>query len=325
MLPANQWDAFLARHPNAHILQTTAWGELKAAFGWQPARLVAGDAGAQIIFRTLPLGLTFAYLPKGPVGENWDLLWPKIDQLCKEKRALFLKIEPDQWADEIRGGAAALPPPGFTASPHMVQPLRTITLDIGGDEEQILGRMKQKTRYNIRLARRKGIVVRPSDDLATFNQLMQITGERDQFGIHSAEYYQKAHTLFHPNSACQIFIAEFEETALAALMVFARGSRAWYFYGASSNEQRNRMPTYLLQWEAIRWARAQGCTTYDLWGVPDANQETLEAEFAARSDGLWGVYRFKRGFGGQLRRGAGPWDRVYNPLLYRLYLWWMSR
>ncbi len=85
------------------------------------------------------------------------------------------------------------------------------------------------------------------------------------------------------------------------------------------------MPTYLLQWEAMRWARARGCTSYDLWGVPDAELAELEAGFTTRGDGLWGVYRFKRGFGGVLRRSAGSWDRIYLPLLYRLYTVWLAR
>lgn len=85
------------------------------------------------------------------------------------------------------------------------------------------------------------------------------------------------------------------------------------------------MPTYLLQWEALRWSAAQGCTSYDLWGVPDEDETVLEEQFEQRSDGLWGVYRFKRGFGGRLRRAAHAWDRVYQPLLYRLYLAYSSR
>ncbi len=105
-------------------------------------------------------------------------------------------------------------------------------------------------------------------------------------------------------------------------MAFANGKRAWYFYGASANEHRERMPTYLLQWEAMRWARSLGCTLYDMWGVPDEDEETLEANFTTRSAGLWGVYRFKRGFGGRLTRAASPWDRVYNPFLYGFYRWW---
>jgi lipid II:glycine glycyltransferase (peptidoglycan interpeptide bridge formation enzyme) len=104
-------------------------------------------------------------------------------------------------------------------------------------------------------------------------------------------------------------------------MVFAHGKRAYYLYGASTDEERNRMPTYLLQWEAIKWARSKGAEEYDLWGVPDEDEEILEENFEKRSDGLWGVYRFKRGFGGDVKRAAQALDRVYMPLLYKLYLW----
>jgi lipid II:glycine glycyltransferase (peptidoglycan interpeptide bridge formation enzyme) len=153
---------------------------------------------------------------------------------------------------------------------------------------------------------------------------MEITGGRDEFGVHSREYYQQVYERFHPRGECELLIAEYEGQPLAGVIVFARGPRAWYFYGASSNEYRELMPTYLLQWEAMRWARQRGCTQYDLWGVPDEDEETLEANFTTRSDGLWGVYRFKRGFGGQLCRAPAAWDRVYQPLLYRLYLWRMG-
>jgi lipid II:glycine glycyltransferase (peptidoglycan interpeptide bridge formation enzyme) len=124
---------------------------------------------------------------------------------------------------------------------------------------------------------------------------------------------------------CALLMAEFEGRPLAGLMAFARGSRAWYFYGASNDEERSRMPTYILQWEAMRWAKSQGCTEYDLWGVPDADEETLENNFANRSDGLWGVYRFKRGFGGELKRSAGAWDYAALPPVYPLYQAWARR
>jgi peptidoglycan pentaglycine glycine transferase (the first glycine) len=101
-------------------------------------------------------------------------------------------------------------------------------------------------------------------------------------------------------------------------MVFALGKIAWYFYGASNDKERNRMPAYLLQWEAICWARSRGCELYDLWGVPDEDKETLENEFENRYEGLWGVYRFKRGFGGELVRWVGGFDKVFNRPLYRL-------
>jgi lipid II:glycine glycyltransferase (peptidoglycan interpeptide bridge formation enzyme) len=200
-----------------------------------------------------------------------------------------------------------------------------LVVDLRGDEEQVLNRMKQKTRYNIRLALKKGVVVRTSADLDTFQRLMNVTGSRDSFGVHSLDYYRRAYELFYPRGECELLMAEYEGNPLAGLMVFARGRRAWYFYGASADEHRETMPTYLLQWEAMRWARQLGCIEYDLWGVPDADEATLEANFTTRSSGLWGVYRFKRGFGGLLRRAGSPWDRVYQPALYALYRWWANR
>jgi lipid II:glycine glycyltransferase (peptidoglycan interpeptide bridge formation enzyme) len=156
-------------------------------------------------------------------------------------------------------------------------------------------------------------------DLPGFYRLMQITGQRDGFGIHSESYYQTAHQLFVPRGLARLFLATFEDQILAGIMAFAFGQRAWYMYGVSSDEHRNLMPNYLLQWEAIKWARERGCLTYDLWGIPDEEEEVLEREFLKRSDGLWGVYRFKRGFGGQVVHYLRAYDYVYSPLLYGLY------
>jgi lipid II:glycine glycyltransferase (peptidoglycan interpeptide bridge formation enzyme) len=321
------WNSFLKNHPNAHLLQTGEWGELKSAFGWDPVRLILDDrSGAQILFRRLPLGLTLAYLPKPAFNYQQvavsEQFWVELDKVCKKRRAVFLKIEPDLWDSETNSyGTSQI---ALRASPHNIQPPRSIIVDLSGSEDDILARMKQKTRYNIRLAQKKGVTVRPWDDLPAFHKMMLVTGGRDLFGVHSLDYYQRAYELFHPRGMAELLVAEYEGVPLAALMVFARGRRAWYIYGASNDEERNRMPTYLLQWEAMRWARASGAQEYDLWGVPDEDEETLEAHFTKRSDGLWGVYRFKRGFGGELKRAAQALDRVYNPLLYKLYLWRMA-
>jgi len=336
-----EWNTFLSKYPDAHILQSGEWGKLKSAFGWEAVRLASGDSGAQILFRRLPLGFTLGYLPKGPIFSNQssvisdqspvisDQFWAEVDAVCRARRAIFLKIEPDEWDDSPlllgapRGCFAK--GPGVRSSPHNIQPPRTIIVDLRGSEEEILARMKQKCRYNIRLAEKKGVAVRAWDDIEAFHRMMLITSERDVFGVHSLEYYRRAYDLFHPAGMCELLVAEYEGRPLAALMVFAHGKRAWYMYGASTDEERNRMPTYLLQWEAMRWAKARGCTEYDLWGTPDEDEATLEANFETRHGGLWGVYRFKRGFGGEVRRAAGALDRVYNLPLYRLYLYRVSR
>lgn len=310
-----EWDQFVATHPNTHLLQTGEWGELKSAFGWTPVHLISGDTGVQILFRKLPLGLTIGYIPKAVIGEQLSV-FGEIDSVCRQNRAIFLKWEPDAW-DGQKPFARHMK---LRTSPHNIQPPRTIIVDISGTEEEILARMKQKTRYNIRLAEKKGVTVRAWEDVSAFHQMMLVTGGRDGFGVHSYEYYKHAYELMHPKGMCEILLAEFEGKPLAALFVARYGNRAYYLYGASTEEERNRMPTYLLQWEAMKWAKARGCEKYDLWGVPDEDETTLEANFEKRHDGLWGVYRFKRGFGGELKRAAQAMDRVYNPVLYWAYV-----
>jgi len=312
------WNKFLENHPNAHLLQMGEWGELKQNFGWNPVRIIQNEIGAQILFRRLPLGLTIGYMPKivmsNELQETSNEFWHEVDSACKRNKAIFLKVEPDAWVS-----SSLVTHPSFLISSHNIQPPRTIVISIKDNEETILSRMKPKCRYNIRLAEKKGVTVRAWDDIPAFHDMMTVTGGRDNFGVHSKEYYQRAYELFHPKGTCELLVAEYEAKPLASLMVFANGKRAWYVYGASNDHERNRMPTYLLQWQAIRWAKERGCEEYDLWGVPDENEETLEANFESRHDGLWGVYRFKRGFGGQLKRAAQAMDRVYNPLLYWLY------
>jgi lipid II:glycine glycyltransferase (peptidoglycan interpeptide bridge formation enzyme) len=318
------WTRFLAQFPDAHLLQTAIWGDFKASFGWEVKRIVKSDVGAQILFRPLGLGFKLAYIPKGPVGNPSQAFWEEIDKLCQQSKAAFLKVEPDRWEPNDHKKPISAPP-GFQPSQHGIQPLRTILVDLHPDEDAILTRMKQKTRYNIRLARRKGVDVHPSEDIKTFHKMVQMTGHRDQFGVHTLAYYQQAYDRFHPQGMCELFIADYELEPLGGLMVFAYGHRAWYFYGASSDRHRKRMPNHLLQWEAMRWAKQRGCTEFDLWGVPDEDESTLEDQFTQRSDGLWGVYRFKRGFGGQIKRAAGPWDRVYQPIFYPIYRFWAGR
>jgi lipid II:glycine glycyltransferase (peptidoglycan interpeptide bridge formation enzyme) len=316
-IASREWETFTAENIETHILQTSEWGTLKSSFGWRARWVQADDAGAQILFRKLPLGFTLAYIPKGPIGEWLPELLPAINQICKEERAFMLKIEPDAiWDNDL---ADRLLAHGFRPSAQTIQPQRTITIDLTSDDDEILTRMKQKTRYNIRLADRKGVTVQPWNDVQAFAAMTLETAERDQFGAHSHAYFQHAYNLFNPSAGCELFVAEVEGEPVAALMVFARGQRAWYFYGASLSIHREKMPTYLLQWEAMRWAKARGCTSYDLWGIPDADEKTLEEQFTSRSDGLWGVYRFKRGFGGQILRSMGAWDLPYNPMLNQLY------
>ncbi|HOV30302.1 MAG TPA: peptidoglycan bridge formation glycyltransferase FemA/FemB family protein [Anaerolineaceae bacterium] len=323
-LESVSWDELLQSYPDAHLLQTSSWAEFKQAFGWSAVHVKAEHCAAQVLLRRLPLGLSIAYLPKGPLGTQWQELWLQVDALCRNHHAIFLQVEPDLFEplpDEVRTLWLA----GFTPEEHTIQPRRTIIVDLTQDEDQLLAAMKQKTRYNIRLAQRHGVQVLTSADLEGFYRMMQTTAQRDGFALHSAEYYRKAYAIFEPQGQAVLLEAVLDQQPLAYLMAFLQHERAWYFYGASDDENRNLMPTYLLQWEAMRWAKANGAKTYDLWGIPDEDEAVLEEQFTSRSDGLWGVYRFKRGFGGQVLRSAPAFIRVYKPLLYKAYQMMQTR
>jgi len=331
-----EWDAFVAAHPHGSVLQMTNWARHKSRFGWkaqrvwlrQDGRLVAG---AQILFRSAAMGLLrIAYIPHGPLvdwedAEQTAVLFSQIDLAIYEQRAGLLKIEPLLWQQDLPAPRWQTICDRHELQPETdsIQPPRTMLIDIRPEPDDILAAMKQKTRYNIRLAGRKGITVREgtADDLPAFNKLMQTTGARDEFGVHSPAYFRSVFELFSPREEVTLLMAEFEGQPLAGMMLFTAGQIGVYMYGASSNEERNRMPAYALQWAAIEGARARGCTHYDLWGVPDVEEEQLEAEFTTRSDGLWGVYRHKRGFGGDIVRTVGAADKIYNKLVHRLYQW----
>ena len=329
-----EWDAFVAAHPHGSFLQTTNWARLKGRFGWTARRVWARKdgklaAGAQILFRSSAFGLVkIGYIPHGPLvdwhdEEMVEVLLNQIDLAIYEHRAGLLKMEPLLWQHHMAADKweAICTKYGLIPNTDTIQPPRTMLIDVTPDEKAILANMKSKTRYNIRLAARKEVTVREATaaDLPAFNRLMKLTGARNEFGVHSADYYRATFELFTPSGDGVILLAEYEGKLLAAVLLLKQGPQAVYLAGGSSNEERNRMPTYAIQWAAIQWAKANGCTTYDLWGLPDEDAETLEAQFKERSDGLWGVYRFKRGFNGQVARTVGCADKVYNKLVYRLY------
>ncbi|HRQ37371.1 MAG TPA: peptidoglycan bridge formation glycyltransferase FemA/FemB family protein [Chloroflexota bacterium] len=336
----DEWDAFVAAHPQGSLLQTTGWARLKNRFGWRSHRVwLKRDgrivAGAQLLYKSAALGLMkMAYIPHGPLvdwadAEQTAVLLNQIDRSVYERRAAIVKMEPLLWQD-------AMPPATWQAicqqhelrpETDTIQPPQTVLVDLRPSLDDILAAMKQKTRYNIRLATKKGVTTRQGtrSDLPAFVHLMQTTGQRDGFGIHTPLYYQAAYEIFAETGQVALWLAECEARPLAAIMVFTLGHNAYYLYGASSNEERERMPNYAVQWAAIEWAKNQGCQTYDLWGIPDAPEAELEANFTNRHDGLWGVYRFKRGFGGEIKRTVGATDRVYNDLAYKLYQWRRSR
>ncbi len=324
-----QWDQFVNEHSFGHLLQSWGWGELKASVGWHPLRLALWDtqcqqmiAVAQVLRRGvahIPLRAGhLAYIPKGPVLD-WsqpllaEALFSQLNAQLSRQGALALRIEP--------GSGVSLHLP-LTITKQLdalqfhpatpIQPVRTILLDLTPGEETLLARMKEKWRYNLRLAARKGVTVRVAatvEDVQNWYRLLQTTGERDNFGIHTLDYYLRAWHYFVPRGQMRFLLAEYNGQLLAGIVVGLMARQAIYLYGASSNEQRHLMPNYLLQWEAIRWAKQQGAVQYDFWGIPETDDE---------HEAMAGVYRFKSGWGGEIVRFVGCYERPYRPIVMHI-------
>ncbi|MBE3559648.1 MAG: peptidoglycan bridge formation glycyltransferase FemA/FemB family protein [Ktedonobacteraceae bacterium] len=325
----DMWDSFINAHMGGHLLQSWDWGELKAHTGWWPLRLGLWDretgemaAAAQLLRRSaphLPLWLGhLAYIPRGPVID-WshpDLcsaFFRQLDDYLSGHGALALWLEPDEEAGTPAGELVGKRLDALPVQPvRAVQPVRTIVVDLAPAEEELLAKMKEKWRYNIRLAMRKGVTVRVAaseQDVYAWYRLLSVTAERDRFGIHTVDYYLRAWQMLTVQDRARLLLAEYDGQVLAGIFVSCFARQAIYLYGASSNEQRNLMPNYLLQWEAMRWSKQKGAATYDLWGIPETD---------APEEAMAGVYRFKSGWGGRIIRFVGAYERVYHPLLMRL-------
>jgi len=318
--PADQWDAFVAAHPSGHFLQSSTWLEFKARQGGQALRVgIMRDgqlvAGGGMLLRDLALGWRMAYLPRGPVCDFADdaVCWTlrnALDRAARARRAIALTYEPHQLPSVAL--AARLTWLGLRLA-RPVQPRSTIVVDLTPSPEEIAARQKHKTRYNTRLSARRGVVVAQAEDedeVRAWCDLMAVTAARDSFAAYPAEYYLEAWRAFHAAGRGTLFLARHEGRLLAGILVTVFGREAIYLYGASGNEERRLMPNNLLQWEALLWARDRGAQSFDMWGIPDT---------AAPDEPLRGVARFKEGWGGQVVRYAGAFDRVYHPLLYRLH------
>jgi lipid II:glycine glycyltransferase (peptidoglycan interpeptide bridge formation enzyme) len=317
------WNETLQRLPVPHVLQSWEWGAFKARHGWSTTRWLLQDAAgtpraaALVLRRRLArLPVSLLYVPKGPLFDHSDdqardAVLAHLERLARQQRAILVKIDPD-----VRAGEAAitarLRERGWRPSREQIQFRNTLTLDLEQDEETLLGAMKSKWRYNIRLAARKGVTVRPGtlDDLPLLYEMYRETALRDNFVIRPLAYYRDAWGSFMAQELARPLIAQVNGDAVAMVILFRFGDRAWYMYGASRNQHRDKMPNHLLQWQAMRWAKSAGCRVYDMWGAPD---EPVE------SDPMWGVYRFKLGFGATFVRHVGAYDYPTSKFGYWIY------
>jgi peptidoglycan pentaglycine glycine transferase (the first glycine) len=349
-----EWNNIIASLPGAHLLQTSEWAQVKSIYGWEAMPFIWRDlsaedpstrgkiiAAAMILKRTVPFSwfpwkMSILYSPKGPLMDWGDELVRRrvlddLQKFTRQQRGIFIKADPDVVlgcgvpgakgsVEEEKGQVVVgdLSRRGWRSSRDQIQFRNTVMVDLVPPDEEILMRMKQKTRYNIRLAQKKGVVVRPGviDDLPLLYRMYAETSIRDGFVIRNENYYRSVWTTFMSTERSGIapcaepLIAAVDGMPVAALFIFYFAGRSYYLHGMSREAHRDKMPNYLLQWEAIRHAREAGCKTYDLWGAPDDFSE---------SDSMWGVFRFKEGLGGQVVRTLGAWDYAPQPLWYKLY------
>jgi lipid II:glycine glycyltransferase (peptidoglycan interpeptide bridge formation enzyme) len=319
------WNARLAGM-DGHLLQSWAWGEFKSRHGWHPERILiedtAGVAMAQVLYRT-QWGASVGYIPRGPVFAGntevlWNLLIDALDDRARQYRAILTLIEPNAPLGLVGDYRSH----DVVAGPGHLQPGRTVRIPLG-DDEAILKQMHQKTRYNVRLAQRRGVTVErhcaEPAALDTFYALMKDTSERNEFGIHARDYYADFMAQFGDDAV--LLFARLDSGALAAVLIAATfGEEGIYMYGASSTQHRADGAAFLMQFDAMRWARDRGCTSYDLWGIPDEDPDSVQTDgpgaiAGTRGDDWRGLYRFKTGFGGEIVSYPPVVERRHVPLL----------
>ena len=317
------WDEGVAR-TGGRLLQSWQWGAFKSRHGWGVERVSVVRSGqeayAQILFKHRG-PIAYGYIPRGPLlsADDPDLLralFREIDRVSRRRRAISLIVEPERPLPPLAPGKPPLLP-----GPARIQPARTVRVPLLPDEP-LLMQMHQKTRYNIRLANRRGVTVAvesAADGFADFFALMEDTSRRNEYPIHTAAYYRDALETFRDDAALMLARTETGEAA-AALIVAGFAAEAIYLYGASSTRFRSLGPGFALQFEAMRWAREQGFSRYDLWGIPEVDPPTTRDETgdrvaSTRGDDWRGLYEFKVRFGGQIVPYPPPLERPYVPLL----------
>lgn len=309
------------------FLQTTEWLEFQGSLGrkvWRfdlPAQ--AGDGStisANIIQHDLPFGMNYLYVPHGPeidfnaihgsIDHELQAFVSYVKNLAREQKSIFIKIEPlDGKVSEV------LHQFKFKKSSKEVQPRRSVILDLDASEEELLAAMHHKTRYNIKVAEKHGIIAKPSHEIDKFWGLLKKTAKRDRFASHEEGYYRKLLEFFSKDKSVQVDLvlalkderplSDTRDHALAGALVLTMGDTAYYMHGASDHEHRSLMAPYALHWDIIKYLKEHGVKHYDFWGI-DAQK--------------WpGVTRFKLGWGGRQVEYPGAFDMSIRGFWFMMY------
>lgn len=318
-----KYESFLQNHPKGHFMQSPQWAKIKSE--WQNEIITVENENGEIIgsmsllIRKIPFfNSTMMYSPRGPVCDPHDKdtlkkLLEKARELSKKYKSYALKMDPDIEIDDAEF-EIIIKSLGFKVSRGLrnyegIQPRFVFRLDIKDKtKEEIMKDFHHKTRYNIRLSERKGVECRVGtrEDIKVFHNLMVETGIRDKFLIRTKEYYESVYDSLGSEHV-RLFLAYYNDEAIAGTIAILYGNKCWYLYGASSNSYRNLMPNYQLQWNMIKWSIESKCDIYDFRGVPGNIDD---------SNPMVGLYKFKVGFKGKFTEFVGMLDYVFNPVVY---------
>ena len=308
-----RWDELVIGTSRPHILQSTAWAQIKAATGWSPRRFLLTDERggahvgvAQVLIRKLPLGVSIAYAPRGPLVEPARLTEAIIavrTALARERCASLL-CDPEAPNDDVL--RTELDRSGIRRSPVYVQPRRTLLMDLTKDPEKLLAAMKKKTRQYIHKAERASVVTEETKDLGRFLAVLRAVAQRDAFAVHSQGYFETLLAAF--GDRAHLLMARVGDDDAGALLVVRMADRAWELYGGWSGAHAEERPFYLLKWRSMLRMRAVGAVRYDMWGLAEGT-----------ADPLAGVENFKLGFGGEIAEWIGALETPVRPMLYPLW------
>ena len=289
-----------------HVLQSAAWGELRAATGWRVRRFMLDGGVAQVLLRSLPLGISVAYAPRGPLvaPERLADAIAALRDALRHERCASLLCDPEVPDDAaVRAGLARV---GVHASPVFVQPRRTLLMDLSKGDEELLGAMKKKTRQYIHKAERAGVVTEETRDLDRFMKVLRAVATRDRFAIRSREYYERLLAAFGDRAL--LMIARLGDDDAGAMLLVRMADRAWELYGGWSGAHAEARPFYLLKWRAMLRMRQLGVRRYDMYGLAEG-----------ADDPLAGVENFKLGYGGDVVAWIGALETPVRRMLYPLW------
>lgn len=328
IIDRDQWNAYVSQQTYVHLMQSYEWGELNQYLGVRVYRLGALQDGKlvgvmqlHVVAIPIPvLHINYLYCIRGPVVEDPNSpaipgLLKQAQAIARKEHAVVLRLDlnipdDDPHLDEWQQSYQRL---GFKPNAHTGVSRRSWVLDLRPSAEQLLADFKMTWRQNVRVSERKGVIIREIEndaDFDTYYDILKETGERDDFFIHNREYHKEIYNKYKSHGQAVIFLAEHEGEPLATKFLIRMGDWCWDMFGGSLNKKRNLKPTYLIQYRCFLWAKEQGCSFFDFRAIPNILEPGQE---------MYGVYEFKKGFGGFSRMVINTFDYVYNPILYKAW------